>query len=562
VTTNSQPGGYHPDTPHRQLLERDYEFLRELGRGGMAAVHLARHRESGRLVAIKTICAQYERDQECLQRFSREARTMSGLDHPNIVRTECVVADGDQPVAIVMEYLHGRTLRDALRTGALPITRARQVLEDVGEALAHAHACGIIHRDVKPENIFIDAETGRARLADFGIARAVDEEVELTIGGMSYGTPTYMSPEQIDGAELDARSDLYSLGVVGWEMLSGRRPWAGESLYGILDRQKHHNLPPLLEVRPDAPRSLVTALQGALRKRTGDRWTSAEEFLAVMLGQLDPRPRAPNTWAREPADSSATIRFRRPAAAAETAGMEAGGELREDTAAPPIAAALPGPRINLPPLDPFEPAEPPWEMATLGDEGEPWEPQGSGSRTSLAVLAIAALLVALVLDGRAPADAASAGDSATMLAMEGSYRGNPIGSPARSGEREHLSDVGLRSRRDSLAACDEIGMAEQRVCLYALTAEDDAQVEGLHRQLVQRHRARVSASPSRADSAGLRRRNIYHRAWRTERDIECETRIVAQEGRAWARHRADCLNAITNARAAELTAELRRLGDR
>lgn len=236
-------------------------------------VYLARVRASGRLVALKTMRAAFVTNAEALARFAREARALSTLRHPNIVRALAIEQAGDRPLAIVMEYLEGGTLREVLRAeGALSFERARGILLDLAEALHHAHALGIIHRDVKPENVFIEAGSGKALLSDFGIARDLEADTRLTLAGSAVGTPTYMSPEQIDGAAVDERSDIYSLGVLGWELLTGLRPWDGETLYGVIYRQKHDDLPSVATLRADTPAGLREVVERAMRKAPGDRW--------------------------------------------------------------------------------------------------------------------------------------------------------------------------------------------------------------------------------------------------------------------------------------------------
>jgi len=220
-------------------LESEYEILGELGRGATAVVYRARDRELGREVAIKVIRPKYVDDDETVARLAREARTVAQLQHPNIVTLFAVRRVRDGSLALVMQLVPGRTLREILNEkGAWSFERADRVLRDVAGALAHAHERGIVHRDVKPENIFIDERTGRALLSDFGVARSIESDSQLTATGTAIGTPSYMSPEQIDGTELDGRSDLYSLGLVGWEMLTGRRPWEGEGLYTVIYKQK------------------------------------------------------------------------------------------------------------------------------------------------------------------------------------------------------------------------------------------------------------------------------------------------------------------------------------
>jgi alpha-tubulin suppressor-like RCC1 family protein/tRNA A-37 threonylcarbamoyl transferase component Bud32 len=261
-------------------LESEYEILGELGRGATAVVYRARDRELGREVAIKVIRPKFVDDDETVARLAREARTVAQLQHPNIVTLFAVKRVRDGSLALVMQIVPGRTLREILNErGAWTFERADRVLRDVASALAHAHERGIVHRDVKPENIFIDETTGRALLSDFGVARSLEPDSQLTATGTAIGTPAYMSPEQIDGTELDGRSDLYSLGLVGWEMLTGRRPWEGEGLYSVIYKQKREELQPIDELRPDTPNRLIYLVEGAIRKDPAERWSSAGELV-------------------------------------------------------------------------------------------------------------------------------------------------------------------------------------------------------------------------------------------------------------------------------------------
>lgn len=267
--------------PHE--LDAEYDCLGELGRGGMAVVYRARERALGRDVAIKVVRPRFHADNESVARLAREARTVAQLEHPNIVSLHAVkqLTNG---LALVMQLIPGMTLKGALARGALSPVDAENVLRDIARALAYAHRAGVVHRDVKPENIFLDEITGRALLSDFGVARSIEENTELTATGTAIGTPTYMSPEQIDGGHLDGRSDLYALGMVGWEMLSGQRPWAGESLYSVIYRQKHDPLPPLDQIRGDIPPKLQFLIEGLMHKNPDRRWISAARFLTLLAG--------------------------------------------------------------------------------------------------------------------------------------------------------------------------------------------------------------------------------------------------------------------------------------
>ena len=265
-----------------------FEIIRELGRGGMAVVYLMRERATGEERAVKVIHTRFLDDEEALARFDREARLLARLQHPNIVATHSVQWIDGVGFGLVMDRVPGRTLKQILSDDpVMPFDRAAVILDDIAAALGYAHEHGIVHRDVKPENIFVDDQSGRALLADFGIARSVQGETQLTLAGAALGTPTYMAPEQIDGRGIDARSDLYSLGLVGWEMLTGRRPWDGETLYNVIYRQKHDELVAIDALRPDTPPHMICAIEGLLEKSPASRWQTADQFRAE-LASTDP----------------------------------------------------------------------------------------------------------------------------------------------------------------------------------------------------------------------------------------------------------------------------------
>ena len=271
-----------------QELDSEYELLGELGRGGMAVVYRARDRELGREVAVKVVRPRYAADEDAVARLAREARTVASLEHPNIVGLYAVKRLPDATLALVMQLVPGLTLKASLeQSGPFTPARAERVMRDIARALTYAHRCGVVHRDVKPENIFIDAVTGRALLSDFGVARQLDQNTDLTATGTAIGTPTYMAPEQIDGGRLDGRSDLYSLGLVGWELLTGQRPWAGESLYTVIYRQKHDSLPAIDWFRDDIPSRFQYLIEGLLPKNPDRRWTSAARFLSLMASEAE-----------------------------------------------------------------------------------------------------------------------------------------------------------------------------------------------------------------------------------------------------------------------------------
>jgi len=216
--------------PEPTVFNGRYELHRRLGRGGMAEVFLARDLQLDRPVAVKVLFTQFANDPSFVARFRREAQAAANLNHPNIVS----VFDWGQEHGtyfIVMEYVDGQTLAEILRTGGpLDPERAAGIAGDVAAALGHAHAAGVLHRDIKPGNILI-SPSGRVKVADWGIGRAMDAAAEenLTQTGAVMGTATYFSPEQAQGLSLDPRSDLYSLGVVLYESLTGQTPFQGDS---------------------------------------------------------------------------------------------------------------------------------------------------------------------------------------------------------------------------------------------------------------------------------------------------------------------------------------------
>lgn len=272
-------------------LEDEYELLNELGRGGSAVVYRARDKALGREVAIKVVRTHHAgASDDAIVRLAREARTVAKLQHANIVTVYAVKRLRDGGLALVMQLVPGQTLKEAIvERGAFSAAEAEKVLRDVAQALAYAHAHGVVHRDVKPENIFLDSQTGRAMLSDFGIAHSNEYDSRLTMTGAAIGTPAYMSPEQIDGAPANARSDVYSLGLVTWEMLTGERPWEGETLYNVIFKQKHEELPGVDELRPgEVPPRLQYIVERMLQKKPAARWAGAEGLLGILSAWVVP----------------------------------------------------------------------------------------------------------------------------------------------------------------------------------------------------------------------------------------------------------------------------------
>jgi serine/threonine protein kinase len=258
-----------------------YLIEHEVGRGGMAVVYRATDLRLNRPVAIKVLPPDLAFNPDVRTRFIREAQTAAQLSHPNIVPIYSVDEKGGEGlVYFVMSFIEGESLGVRLkREGAWPIAQSVRVLRDVADALAYAHAAGVVHRDIKPDNILIDRASGRPMVTDFGIARAAAAETRLTVTGVAVGTPAYMSPEQAIGErEIDGRSDLYSLAVVGYHLLSGDTPFKAANTPAMLVKHVSERPKPIRERRPEIPAYLAVAIDRALAKRPEDRWADAAEF--------------------------------------------------------------------------------------------------------------------------------------------------------------------------------------------------------------------------------------------------------------------------------------------
>ncbi len=270
-----------------QVLSANYELENEVGRGGMGIVYCARDRRLKREIAIKVLPPELSFRADIRQRFLREAETAAQLNHPNIVPIY-TVEERDNLVYFVMAYIKGDNLGVRLQQhGPMPPVEVRRILKEVAEALAYAHNRNVIHRDIKPDNIIIDDETGRAMVTDFGIARALTDtgDSRLTATGMAIGTPAYMSPEQSAGDKaLDGRSDLYSLGVVGYQMLCGQTPFVASNTPSMLVKHLSEKPIPVDERWPDLPPDLSRAVMMCLEKDPADRFPNASAFAVALSG--------------------------------------------------------------------------------------------------------------------------------------------------------------------------------------------------------------------------------------------------------------------------------------
>ena len=272
-------------------LGPQYRLERELGRGGMGVVFLATDTTLDRRVAIKVVHPELAPHESITRRFLAEARTIARLRHPNIVAIHAA-GSADGLLYYVMDEIAGESLRQRLtREGRIPIEDASRIMADVASALDAAGRAGVVHRDVKPENVLLDEASGRALLADFGIARAVAAEASSssTGQGVAVGTPAYMSPEQATGEDIDTRSDLYALGVVAYEMLAGHPPFQGSHRV-VVSKHIAERPVPIERVRPETPGLLAGTIMRALEKQPSERWQSGEELRQALAGERSTSP--------------------------------------------------------------------------------------------------------------------------------------------------------------------------------------------------------------------------------------------------------------------------------
>src|SRR6266849_3610367 len=264
-----------------QALGSSYTLEGEIGRGGMGVVFSARDERLKRQVAVKVLPPELAFREEIRLRFVREAETAARLSHPHIVPIHSVGESPDGLVYFVMAFVDGESLGAKLkRRGRLPPEEARRIMQETADALGAAHAFGIIHRDVKPDNILLEGSRGRVVVTDFGIAKALSSTTggaTLTATGVAIGTPHYMSPEQAAGdREIDGRSDLYSLGVVSYQMLVGELPFHAPTVPAILIKQITELAPLVTDKRPEVPEDLAACVMRSLEKDPDDRWPTAD----------------------------------------------------------------------------------------------------------------------------------------------------------------------------------------------------------------------------------------------------------------------------------------------
>ena len=277
-----------------------YRLLDKLGAGGMGEIYKAEDTRLHRVVAIKILSPAIAADPERRKRFLQEAQAASALNHPNIITVYDIVSEGDTQ-CIVMEFVAGKTLRDSIPSGGLPVPKALQYAVQIGSALSAAHTAGIIHRDLKPSNVMI-TPSNLVKILDFGLAKFLDpvppsgeastvDQTQLTREGSIIGTVSYMSPEQAEGKRVDARSDIFAFGSVLYEMLTGRRAFEGTSGISTLSAILRDEVKPIYEIAPEVPPLLEQIVLRCLQKDPNSRWPTmnqVEGALVTLQRQLDP----------------------------------------------------------------------------------------------------------------------------------------------------------------------------------------------------------------------------------------------------------------------------------
>ncbi len=258
----------------------NYDIVERLGGGGMAVVYRAVQQPLGREVALKALSSELFQDEGFVKRFETEAKTLAKLDHPNILPIyDFEVIDGN--AFLTMPLIRGGTLRDVLNRGPLDALSAWRYLREIGDGLQHAHDAGIVHRDLKPTNVLVHAD-GRAMLADFGLARGAGQPTHLTTIGLAIGTPGYMAPEQVMGHDVDKRADIYAMGVLCFEMLTGRLPYVGSNRMEVAYATVNTPIPSAVKINQNLPDELDVLLAKVLAKDPAQRPQTVRELLALM----------------------------------------------------------------------------------------------------------------------------------------------------------------------------------------------------------------------------------------------------------------------------------------
>jgi len=314
-----------------------YEIVERLGGGGMAVVYRSVQQPLGREVALKALSSELFQDDGFVKRFESEAKTLAKLDHPNILPIyDFEVLDGT--AFLTMPLIRGGTLRDILNRGTLDPLTAWRYLREIGDGLQHAHDAGIVHRDLKPTNVLIHTD-GRAMLADFGLARGAGQPTHLTTIGLAIGTPGYMAPEQVMGHDVDKRADIYAMGVLTFEMLTGRLPFVGSNRMEVAYATVNNPIPSAVKINPNLPDELDQLLGKVLAKDPAQRPQTVRDLLAQMARLPQKRNAAPGATG---AGAGAAVMQRPPAGGTDPDTAS----LKVMPAATPVSPAPPPPMLS------------------------------------------------------------------------------------------------------------------------------------------------------------------------------------------------------------------------
>ncbi len=357
-----------------------YQIVAPLGEGGMAAVYKAYQPSMERYVAIKVLPRQMAESEEFIARFKREAHLLAQLQHPHILSVFDYGQTPDGYTYIVMPFIQSGTLSDILSKRRMNLLEIRRIMTQVGDALGYAHARGMIHRDVKPSNVLID-ERGNCLLTDFGLARMTDGSAKLTSSGAIMGTPAYMSPEQGAGQALDGRSDIYSLGIIFYEMVTGQVPYQAETPIAIVFKHIQDPLPPARKIVPDLPEAVERVLLKSLAKSQGDRYQNAEDFVEAVQMAIPAFPASQPVIPQPPVPANPTMISGPVSRPPQPVSQPSYQAVQEPASYPPPAVS----RTTTPPANP--PSRPSYQPTS-----QPSIASKNNNKTSLWVLAGIGLL--------------------------------------------------------------------------------------------------------------------------------------------------------------------------